>query len=481
MATNAIIRTVGEAPIDGSIYGRVDGGWQLIPAADLGNFEIVDNTINNTDSSLTKGVLLANNSTDTLYLGHQYNTVEIGEVGGFKDTKINTTRVTTPYLTTALIDAGDDKTLTTKEWVLLNGASVNEAPATGYPYVRKSANWVEPRIVQTGITSTTIGVKIEDASAATGYTLPPVTSSLAGLMTAADKTNLNTNTAKVGVPAGGTTGQVLSKVSNTDHDLEWADVSGDKATGDQSITVSAGLSLAEVNTLFDNATKDLNGYTLKIQFARGATYSFANQINPVGFKNGFIVMTQYGAVGADPILQLPNVDYFIKFDNCSNVSLGVELLRFEKPVTNTTTAPNAYINLYNSDFATAFVNNVDIEELGTNNIDSFIATASTRILHGDGVLMNTTQSVRFANTTISNLNSAVNIEGEANINPSHDTKYICSFTDVTNTGTATNALISGSNYYPPQSVVEINKYNCTAASADTVASSVYYTVNNLSF
>lgn len=75
----------------------------------------------------------------------------------------------------------------------------------------------------------------------------------------------------VGVPSGGTTGQILSKTSNTDFDTEWSTASGtgdmlaatyDPATKAEQVLTIGDL-LDEDNMVSDSATKTASQQSIK--------------------------------------------------------------------------------------------------------------------------------------------------------------------------------------------------------------------------
>jgi hypothetical protein len=83
--------------------------------------------------------------------------------------------------------------------------------------------------------------------------LDDVTSAGSGaIITDAERTNLTTNTAKVGLIAGGTTGQALVKSTGTDYDVEWADIAVDVQYHDRYAS--------EAETLLDGATETVELY-----------------------------------------------------------------------------------------------------------------------------------------------------------------------------------------------------------------------------
>jgi hypothetical protein len=92
--------------------------------------------------------------------------------------------------------------------------------------------------------------------------LDDVTSAGSGaIITDAERTNLTTNTAKVGLIAGGTTGQALVKSTGTDYDVEWADIAVDVQYHDRYATESETLRAggAETIELYYSAQADGDG------------------------------------------------------------------------------------------------------------------------------------------------------------------------------------------------------------------------------
>ena len=114
-------------------------------------------------------------------------------------------------------------------------------------------------------------------------TLPTNIEYSAGIFTAISYNSSNQKIAEVsvpiiacgedgaGVPAGGTTGQVLKKKSNTDYDTEWANESGGGGTSDytdltnkpqiNSVTLTGNKSLSELGAASQSDLEDLEGIT----------------------------------------------------------------------------------------------------------------------------------------------------------------------------------------------------------------------------
>jgi len=92
--------------------------------------------------------------------------------------------------------------------------------------------------------------------------LTDVTSAGSGaIITDAERTNLTTNTAKVGLIAGGTTGQALVKSTGTDYDVEWADIAVDVQYHQRYDTEAAALRSGATETveLYYTAQADGDG------------------------------------------------------------------------------------------------------------------------------------------------------------------------------------------------------------------------------
>jgi hypothetical protein len=92
--------------------------------------------------------------------------------------------------------------------------------------------------------------------------LNDVTSAGSGaIITDAERTNLTTNTAKVGLIAGGTTGQALVKSTGTDYDVEWADIAVDVQYHQRYDTEAAALRSGATETveLYYTAQADGDG------------------------------------------------------------------------------------------------------------------------------------------------------------------------------------------------------------------------------
>ena len=152
-----------------------------------------------------------------------------------------------------------------------SSTGIEEVPVGAYSYVRKYGQWTRPRIISSGVSSTTIGIQVEGSDISDQYSIPSATSSSAGLMNASDKEKLNglvnisntdslsegainkyytdsrvslntsvvANTNKVGIPIGGTTGQVLSKNTSSNYDVTWTTPSGGATGTNLSITHNA--------------------------------------------------------------------------------------------------------------------------------------------------------------------------------------------------------------------------------------------------
>jgi len=92
--------------------------------------------------------------------------------------------------------------------------------------------------------------------------LNDVTSAGSGaIITDAERTNLTTNTAKVGLIAGGTTGQALVKSTGTDYDVQWADIAIDVQYHQRYDTEAAALRSGATETveLYYTAQADGDG------------------------------------------------------------------------------------------------------------------------------------------------------------------------------------------------------------------------------
>lgn len=195
-----------------------------------------------------------------------------------------------------LTDANQDSEIYGRQdgaWVIVpTSDGVEEASVNGLPYLRKDESWVQPKITSSGISTTGVGIQIEDASAANSYTIPSSTTLLAGVMSATDKTKLDgiATGAEVNVqsdwnatsgdsvilnkpttiPSGGTSGQVLSKDSGTDYDVSWQTPvsSGSVYTAQlelpQSFSVPAGYTVLNVSKTFNGLTAGRDDYYIDI-------------------------------------------------------------------------------------------------------------------------------------------------------------------------------------------------------------------------
>jgi hypothetical protein len=118
-------------------------------------------------------------------------------------------------------------------WVSASAAGVPEAPTT-LSYVRTNTGWIIPELSLGAISGTTFNLGVANTNEV--LSLPMATQAEAGLLSADDKVKVdnivtlsNTDSLTEGsinlynkLPAGGSTGEVLAKVSATDYDLEWS-------------------------------------------------------------------------------------------------------------------------------------------------------------------------------------------------------------------------------------------------------------------
>jgi hypothetical protein len=120
-----------------------------------------------------------------------------------------------------IVDSPSDGNLYGREnntWVIIPDA-FDDAPTTSLAYIRRNQNWEQPGLEQTGRTASNIGIKISNTDNHKGYTIPAATTVLSGLLSATDKVNIDNIQ---NIPNGGTTNQVLSKIDNTDYNVEWS-------------------------------------------------------------------------------------------------------------------------------------------------------------------------------------------------------------------------------------------------------------------
>jgi len=118
-------------------------------------------------------------------------------------------------------------------------------------WVRPSSGATQDTTIILPSTSGVLGLAEDIPTSVTN--LDDVTSAGSGaIITDAERTNLTTNTAKVGLIAGGTTGQALVKSTGTDYDVEWADIAVDVQYHDRYAS--------EAETLLDGATETVELY-----------------------------------------------------------------------------------------------------------------------------------------------------------------------------------------------------------------------------
>jgi len=66
-----------------------------------------------------------------------------------------------------------------------------DAPSNNILYARRNLTWEQPKIISTGISATSIGLSLANTSISNAVTIPSASTSLAGLMSSADKDKLN--------------------------------------------------------------------------------------------------------------------------------------------------------------------------------------------------------------------------------------------------------------------------------------------------
>ena len=321
MASNTLIRTLNDAPIDGNQYARADGNWVEVSTSELGNFSFIGDAL--TNGSYTPLYIVGT----TLWLGSNSSATELrSEI------------TTQPNVTIADIDAADDRAVPTKEWVLDNAGTgdVSEAPVTGLSYIRRNETWEQPYLEVTGQSATSVGVGVGNTSAVNTVSLPLATTSLAGLMAASDKVDLNINNDKVGVPAGGSVHQTLVKNSNTDYDFDWEDFPV-KLSSSVTYTYNTGTTADNVRDDIAALPKNLNGKTVRLQIPTGLNwYNGGRQdVHIEDFYNGVIYID--GSSSLDPtsitngafvfknntatiILEDMKTDSFYRYHRCSELN-----------------------------------------------------------------------------------------------------------------------------------------------------------------
>lgn len=231
MATNTIIKTVGEAPINGNQYVRQDAEWQLIT-----------------------------------------------------------------------VDAG-----------------IADAPDTGLSYVRNSEAWEIPALLMGARTTNTFYLGIADTNLA--ESLPMATTSLAGIMPAADKVSIDANTSHRMTATGNPHNVLATQITDFDTEVSnnasvvantakvsfpeaplggdvyarqsggWVGISTEPVnTQNQIFTAGNSTTGSNINTFLDTIQSDLGGYTLTLRIFTGANPSITETIDFSRFKNGKIII-----------------------------------------------------------------------------------------------------------------------------------------------------------------------------------------------
>lgn len=319
----------------------------IIRTSDVGNYVFTDNVVDVSDVYGTKNVLNSSVASDILNVGSTFDTVEIGSVGGFKDVKLQTTRVTAPFLTPALIDAGDDKTLATKEWVSLNGSGIPDADSNGLIYVRRDAGWEQPALEITGNTSTSVGIGIENTSVANSISLPLATDTLAGLMSATDKTKLDSSGATdlsysrdattVTVKSSTGVDTILPSANNSLAGVLTAEGASkigylpEQRSSNIDVSYSPGTyDPSNISAIVSTSVKDFKGYSFNITLSAG-TFSQDDPINFFELKNANIVIEGDG-ISSTIIDDSAHIFTFaggmFRFLRCSNVNVEIRNMRF---------------------------------------------------------------------------------------------------------------------------------------------------------
>jgi hypothetical protein len=138
-------------------------------------------------------------------------------------------------------------------WVAASTGGIPEAPTT-LSYVRANTGWSLPNLNMGARTDTTFNLGISNTNLVTA--LPMASISLAGIMPAADKSKLD---GLVGIPSGGSTSQVLSKIDGVDYNVAWVTPSGGGGTDPDAIHNNVA---AEINSITTKSTLKSTDYIL---------------------------------------------------------------------------------------------------------------------------------------------------------------------------------------------------------------------------
>ena len=463
MANTIVLKTIGEAPIDGQQYTRSDGAWQTIiveeiPSGGSINQVITKNSGTDYDISWQDSQGLSDAPSD----GNQYARQDAGWVIVSEGTGI-----------TNLSFSRDATTLTVESDTGTNAVLPVAIAATSSGIVTGSDKTIIDDAARKSISNTFTSTNFFN----TGIDNTPATFYTHGI----NGSNIKLDSTGAGVapeilmqdgtgsealrlaPGGGTPiaqwvsgGYLLdsNRVSagegiDVTHTSTTTVISTDKVTSPVTVTINGVSTPASIQADIDVIPKDLNGEYIVVQVVSSTTFLLATDVTFSGFRNGTIWFTGDEGVGSDPTAYTNTIDFRdgrFAFHNCTSCNLVMAGLNISRSNTGSNldyTCFDIFGGINNIK-----IHSVDLQGSTVGNGASYIALNGGNSIGVESVTM-------LVHTCQSNANSTwVDIAGVAP-NTTLLTINIVNITSSVATSSIVNSTVSSVDHSP----VVINEIN----------------------
>jgi hypothetical protein len=359
--------------------------------------------------------------------------LDASNVGAAEETHTHTESDITD-LQSYLTDADSDGNLYARQdgaWVeVADTTGIADAESNGYPYIRKDEGWVRPAIVSSGISSTTIGIKIEDADASDSYSIPSATTTTAGLMSATDKTKLDglenlestddlaegdtnlyytddrvaasaavvLNTAKVSFDDADSDGLTYGR-----QDGEWVELDIDSSDTTNEYITEYSISVPTTVTTWDEVldllpeSGNLNNEYYLLSFDGTYDYTFSEPMDFSKFYNGSIRVGQSGSGGVININISDSSYYGFVYAPYRDASI---MLNIDVVATGTISSRIPFILAFSkiADIASKDVN-IHLRSCDISYINTTASSGTFTLIYGSNLLGDITISYTSITTT----------------------------------------------------------------------------------